>query len=73
MSGVDLSDERMDRLREMGVTDYLHDALRVENRELLDVLRDVETWWLEQGMKESLGAPLCIFRVRSVLMKHNRG
>ncbi len=43
-----------------------------EQRELVEALRDVESWWLEKGMHEPgvHGAPACIFTVRELVAKH---
>lgn len=37
--------------------------------DLLTAAKYVETWWLEQGMRESNGAPACIFAIRAAIAK----
>jgi hypothetical protein len=45
-------------------------SLQIEK--LKEVLRSVETWWLEQGRHESaVGAPNCIFQVRAALVSED--
>lgn len=44
-------------------------GLDKEKAEMQKALRDVEEWWLADGMKDSLGAPHCIFTVRALLAK----
>jgi hypothetical protein len=43
------------------------DILTRRNAVLMAALRDVETWWLSEGMKNADGAPACIFSVRAAL------
>lgn len=31
-----------------------------------NLLRDIENWWLTQGMQKASGAPECIFRLRAL-------
>ena len=45
----------------------MHDAVMAERDKMRDALKSVEDWWLEYGMYEMNGAPLCIFQVRSAL------
>ena len=41
--------------------------LSAENVKFEDALKAVETWWLEEGMSQMYGAPVCIFQVRAAL------
>lgn len=37
--------------------------------ELIESSREVERWWLEEGMHKFEGAPACIFNLRAAIAK----
>ena len=50
--------------------DVLFDDWTEDRNHLIDVLIQVESWWVEQGCNLLDGAPACVFAVRGILDQH---
>jgi hypothetical protein len=45
------------------------EVLRAKNERLLEALKQVERWWLDEEMQKHSGAPACMFAVRAELKR----